>query len=436
MQTTRPSAPRATIFAIACLQVVVLCASATHSSDLHPEFQIAIDLDHVFAAVWPLMAFLPLAWLFSISEFSFGYVASYYSYVMIAGFLWINGFPNFNYDHRAAGLSAFASAALFLLPALLVKKPLTQLLSLSRRAFNALLVAILVLSLLTIIASAGYNFQLIRTFGRLRDELFHATLRNDLQFPTAIRYLIGITSTALLPFAFAIFVLQKRFFLACIPLVLLALLAPITLAKMSLFSPFWLVYVALIGSLLDARLALVLIVLFPMVVGGVAAVVLGESEHTLFDLMNFRFMVVPSMAMSVYHDFFARHELTWFCQISPLKSVVSCPYREQLGVVLAKAYHLGNYNGSLFVSEGVASVGSLLAPISAVFCGFVVALGNRLSAGLPFRLILISSSILAQAIVNVPLSTCLLTHGGGLLFFLWYVTPRDAFSPSAEASMQ
>jgi hypothetical protein len=198
---------------------------------------------------------------------------------------------------------------------------------------------------------------------------------------------------------------------------------------MSLFAPFWLAYVALIGALLEARLALLLAVLFPMLIGGVVAVVLGESGHTLFDLMNFRFMVIPSLAMSVYHDFFARHELTNFCQISPLKLFMSCPYSEQLGVVLAKEYHLGNYNGSLFASEGIASVGPMLAPVSALFCGLVVALGNRASYGLSCRLVLISSSILTQAIVNVTLSTSLVTHGGGLLFFLWYITPRDVFSP-------
>ena len=36
--------------------------------------------------------------------------------------------------------------------------------------------------------------------------------------------------------------------------------------------------------------------------------------------------------------------------------------------------------------------------------------------------------------INVPLSTTLLTHGAGLLFLLWYVTPRTIFaSEPAEA---
>jgi hypothetical protein len=46
----------------------------------------------------------------------------------------------------------------------------------------------------------------------------------------------------------------------------------------------------------------------------------------------------------------------------------------------------------------------------------VIALGNRLSVGLPAEFILISSAILSQALLNVPLTTVLLTHGAGILF--------------------
>jgi hypothetical protein len=56
-----------------------------------------------------------------------------------------------------------------------------------------------------------------------------------------------------------------------------------------------------------------------------------------------------------------------------------------------------------------------------------VALGNRLSAGLPSSFTLVSSAILVQILLNVPLTTVLLSHGAGLLFLLWYITPRSMF---------
>jgi hypothetical protein len=136
--------------------------------------------------------------------------------------------------------------------------------------------------------------------------------------------------------------------------------------------------------------------------------------------------------MDVYNDFFSRNDLTYFCQISFLKPIMRCPYQGELSIVMAKAYGLGNFNASLFATEGIASVGPWFAPVSALLCGLVIALGNRLSAGLPARFILISGAILPLVLLNVPLSTVLVTHGMAILFLLWYITPRPVFGPAAE----
>jgi len=112
---------------------------------------------------------------------------------------------------------------------------------------------------------------------------------------------------------------------------------------------------------------------------------------------------------------------------------MSCPYQEPLWTVMEKAYNLGNLNASLFATEGVASVGLLLAPLATFGCGLVMALGNRLSAGLPPRLILLSSAVLLPILLNVPLSIVLNTHGLGILFLLWYITPRGIFGQDGAA---
>jgi hypothetical protein len=143
-------------------------------------------------------------------------------------------------------------------------------------------------------------------------------------------------------------------------------------------------------------------------------------------------IAIPSVAIDVYNDFFSRHDLTYFCQMRVLKPFVGCPYQEPLSIVMLHNYPFGgNFNASLFATEGVASVGLLLAPVSALACGLVVALGNRLSAGLPPSFVLVSGAILAQIVLNVPLTTVLLSHGAGLLFLLWYITPRSMFQQEA-----
>ena len=138
-------------------------------------------------------------------------------------------------------------------------------------------------------------------------------------------------------------------------------------------------------------------------------------------------VAIPSVAMDVYSDFFSKHDLTYFCQISVLRGLMHCPYQEQLSFVMRSAYQLGNFNASLFATEGIASVGIFFAPVAVLACGFVIALGNRVSAGLPAEFILVSGAILPQVLLNVPLTTVLLTHGAGLLFLLWYITPRTIF---------
>jgi hypothetical protein len=140
--------------------------------------------------------------------------------------------------------------------------------------------------------------------------------------------------------------------------------------------------------------------------------------------------------MDIYNDFFSRHDLTYFCQISVLKRIIYCPYQDQLATVMQNAYKFGDFNASLFATEGIASVGAWLAPVNVCLARLVIALGNRLSAGLPASFVLTSGAILPQALLNIPLTTILITHGAGLLFLLWYVTPRNLFEPIVAAQTE
>ena len=47
---------------------------------------------------------------------------------------------------------------------------------------------------------------------------------------------------------------------------------------------------------------------------------------------------------------------------------------------------------------------------------------------------MISGGVLPQVLINVPLSTVLLTHGAGLLFLLWYITPRSIFAERRQSA--
>ena len=412
------------LFVLICLGVVISCASLVQVAYYQTYMQY--DADRLPYALVAVAAFSIVSLLFVFSPFSFGYFIGFSLFTMVLGFIWLNSFSKFNYDHRLAGLSAATSALLFLLPALLINAPVKQAFALTPRGFQHLLKFILLLALGTIVAASFYNFRLV-SITKIYD------FRDELRFPFPIGYLTGIVSTVLLPFAFASYLALNRRWLAGLALLLMLLFYPITLSKFAFFSAAWMVVVLILSRIFESRIAVILSVVLPMLVGVILMVALpGWYSLQYFELVNIRMMATPSSAIDLYNNFFASHPYTWFCQISFLKPLMNCPYQEPLSVVMEKAYRLGNLNASLFATEGIASVGLYLAPLAALLCGLVVAIGNRTSAGLPARFVLISSALLPHTFLNVPFTTALLTHGAGFLFLLWYVTPRATFEPAIE----
>ena len=415
----RASGSRASLSVLMCIHIIISCVSLA----LVARWQtyMLYDDTRLWSAIAVVLAFSSVSLLFIRARFSFGYFVGFGLFTIVLGFLWLNTFSKFNYDHRLAGISAAASALLCLLPALLVNGPVKQRYVLSPRALQYVLYSILVLAIGTIVAASFYNFKLV-SIRQIYD------FRSELNFPAPIRYLTGMVSTVLLPFACACFLALKRRWWAAVPLLLMLLFYPVTLSKFALFSTAWMIALLVLSRLLEPRAVTILLVLLPMLIG---VILVGKflNDYSLyyFNIVNIRMMATPSSAMDIYNDFFASHPQTWFCQISFLKPLMSCPYQEQLSVVMQSTYGLGNLNASLFATEGIASVGLYLAPLTALACGLVIALGNRVSAGLPPGFVLISSALLPQTFVNAPLSTTLLTHGAGLLFLLWYIMPRPLF---------
>lgn len=406
---------------LAALGLAILYASRYHVELHGPPSEVSL----IPALV--LLLSLPLALLFVLADFSFGYLVGFYLYQLVAGFLFLNTFIDRSYSHSLAAASALSSIILFLLPALFLGGEAKSKFVLSHRTFDRLLLAILAFAFVTVLAGAAYNFRTqFADLSDLRGELFTARLRNELRFPALVRYSIGIFSSALLPFAFSFFLKDRRYWRAAAALGTMALFFPITLSKTALLAPTWLVFVAVLSRRCEPRVAAIASLTVPLGIA-VLSVLLLQRRNDAFDLLAFRMFDIPSAALAIYNEFFADHPNTYFCQLSFAKWLMPCPYEEQLGIVMAKAYGLGNYNASLFATEGIASLGPMLAPLSALACGLIIALGNRASARLSSETILVSSSVLCQAILNVPLSTALLSHGGALLFLLWYVAPRRTF---------
>ncbi|UPJ51952.1 hypothetical protein IVB30_11730 [Bradyrhizobium sp. 200] len=397
--------------------IVVCCLSFALGSRDYSMAYIFYDAARLPYAVAAVAAFAVVGLIFVFARFSFGYLVGFYCYTMILGYLWLNSFSPFNYDHRLAGASAAISAVAFLLPALLITSPVRQIYTLSEKAMQRLLRSILLFAAAIAVIGSVYNFRLIAV-----TEIY--AYREQLYFPTIVNYATAATMTVLLPYAFACYVARKSYWWAGAALLLSVCFYPITLTKVALFMPAWLVMLVVLGKIFEARMATILSLLLPVLAGVILFVSVHDISYRYFNIVNMRMIIAPSSAMDFYNEYFTRNGLTHFCQIWILKPFISCSLEVPLSVEMANNYGLGNMNASLFATEGIASVGLWFAPVSAFFCGLVVAIGNRASAGLPENLVLVSSGILPQIFMNVPLTVILLTHGTALLFVLWYVTPR------------
>ncbi len=243
------------------LHLVACCFSLIYVAEFYVTYQLVMfDKTHIFMAALNVVLFAAASLFFTFGRFSFGYFLGFYFYTMILGYLWLVEFSKFPYNHTLAAASAFASALAFLVPALFITSPIKQRFVLSARALDNLLSAILVLAAAVIAAGAANNFRLVGLA-----EIYH--FREEIDLPAWLRYAIGATSNALLPFALACFVALENRLRAATALLLLLLFYPITLTKLALFAPFWLLFLALMSRFFEARICVVLSLFLPISAG-------------------------------------------------------------------------------------------------------------------------------------------------------------------------
>lgn len=374
---------------------------------------------NAIAGSFLMAGFVPL---FLWARFSFGYFVGFSFYGMITGFIWITYFSGLKYDYVQARLSAIASLLMFLLPVLFITTPLKRRIALSPQTMNRLLILMLGLAAVVLAWNGRYGIAFV---GIHEAEELRATFIR----PAALNYITGFVIGALLPFAFAYFAAQRRYYLSAISIVLILSFYPALLNKTVLLAAFWLPFLFFMFQVFEPKRAAIFSLLLPTAFClGLYTAAPNDGPirffaNYVFGYANVRMLAIPSIAMNYYSDFFASNPPTYFCQINLVRSLVDCPYVSQLGPIFADRYHVGNLNASLFATEGIASVGLPLAPISALLSGLILSVGNSVSARLPPPLIAASAGLVMQALLNVPLSVALLSNGLLVLLLLWYITP-------------
>lgn len=366
---------------------------------------------HAIAGTAIMLMFIPV---FVATRFSFGYIAAFALMSTVFGFVWLSFFSAFDYPHAVARWAMIAALAAAIVPLMFQNIPLWRP-ELSETAITRITLLLLGACFAVLIAGICYGVNLGNPYG---------AARNAVVRPLPLNYLTGIVIGAVLPYLFAHFATRGQW-LAAGGVLLFALgFYPVVNNKTVLLLPVWLPFLFWLFGRFNPRLATILAFAIPMMIGLAAFFVLvADKNYVVFSAINLRFIATPSLALDHYADFFAHRTLTRFCQISVVRHLSGCPYGE-LGPTLAAIYQDGNFNASFLATEGIASVGLALAPVSALVCGLVLSVGSMASRHLAPRFVAVSSGMAIPAIMNVPLTTSLLSNGIALLFMLWWLTPE------------
>ncbi|MCK1408090.1 hypothetical protein [Bradyrhizobium sp. 76] len=363
------------------------------------------------ASVAAMAVFVPV---FLAARFSFGYLVAFPIFSAVLSFVWLSFVSVFDYQHATARYSMVLALIAAITPPLFLNVDIPRP-ALSDRAMSRLIVLLVVASTAVLIADMSFGVAFGDPYG---------SSRGNVARPAWMNYLTGIVLGAVIPYLFAYFSIRKQWYFAICVAVLDLCFYPVVLNKSVLMLPAWLLFLFWLFGRFSPRLATVLSFLIPMIFGLLDAAslfVFPDHPFVVFSAINLRFSAVPALAIDHYADFFSRHTTTNFCQISFIRRLIECSYGE-LGVEMANVYRTGNFNASFLATEGIASVGLKLAPISALFCGLILAAGSMASRHLSPRFIAVSSGAAVPIITNVPLTTALLTNGVGLLFLLWWIT--------------
>ncbi|WGR91934.1 hypothetical protein MTX26_16540 [Bradyrhizobium sp. ISRA443] len=350
-----------------------------------------------------MLVFVPA---FVAARFCFGYIVAFFLLSAVFGFAWLSFFTGFDYAHAVARWAMIAALAAAMLPLMFVDLQIWRP-ELSEAAMNRIAVILFGTSLAVLMIDISYGARFGDPYGPARSAITR---------PAPLNYLIGIIIGAILPYLFAHCATRSRWIVAIGVLSFALCFYPVVNNKTVLLLPIWLPFLFWLFGHFSPRLATVLALLVPMIIGLAAFLFLAvDKNYLVFSVINLRFVAIPSLALDHYAGFFAHRELTHFCQISILRHLVGCAYGE-LGPEFAAVYRDGNFNASFLATEGIASVGLVLAPVAAFVCGLILSIGSAVSRHLSPRFIAVSSGVAVQTIMNVPMTTGLLTDGIALLF--------------------
>ncbi len=171
-------------------------------------------------------------------------------------------------------------------------------------------------------------------------------------------------------------------------------------------------------------------VMTPFICGSLFASFIGtENRHSIlyaaFMLANYRLYSVSALAFNVYFNFFQTHPLTYWAHINLVSKFVQYPYGAPLALVMADAYHMGNYNAAFLETDGLAAAGTTVLPFISIVFGLALAAINSCMRDLNLTMCAILTAGSSVALIDTGIGPGLLTNGLALLAVIMLFAPRD-----------
>ena len=308
-----------------------------------------------------------------------------------------------------------------------------------------------ILNFLTVVSIGAlvlnyYKYMRLVSFEDVYDLRFESSIEQSV----VANYLISWLAYCFLPFYFARGLLRKRWGDIGIGLIGSLLIYSATGAKAAILM---LPIVCCLNVLMGSGRNFLLRLMIAMTVVIFLVIALIPDEGILMwikSILMVRVLGTGGWTIATYYEYFSTHSFTFFTHIGPINALTGAyPYGEySLGQTIGLNYtgsSQANFNANFWASDGFAALGVLGIPVVTVAMTGVFYAINRIASGCPPRFVALWLTGFWLAVMNVPLTTALLSGGGGLTMLLLWSTrarlggmkrhhARSAAAPSGVAA--
>jgi hypothetical protein len=280
-------------------------------------------------------------------------------------------------------------------------------------------------SILALLVSYGSYMRLV-SFEDVYELRFES---NEAERGALTDYLVSWLSYCFLPFYMARGIVRKSWVEGSIAAIVGLLIYAATGSKAAVLTPAIVIALSILFGVGGAFLFRLLCVLTVVVV--LVAALLPNDPPLLWikSILLLRVLGTGGWTMSHYYEYFSNNGFTYYTHIGAVNALTGAyPYDYALGQLIGLEYSgsaEANFNGNFWASDAFAALGVLGIPIVTIALALVFSWINRIASAYSARFVFLWLSGFWLALLNVPLSTALLSGGGLVTIGLLWLLNRD-----------